>query len=145
MGGLPSLVATAPYSTSNRVEVREWPSGLLIIDTRSWTAQMIDPRSSLLVVAKNALLSWGLSWDSGEQRETGTGLSVFGPTGQRRLHLFGPRPILDVQVVGQRAFVRKRNVASRYSVVSFRTGRQVRTIRGEMPLVLTGSGAPFYG
>jgi hypothetical protein len=54
--------------------------------------------------------------------------------------------VYEVQVVGPRAFVRARAPSSRYSIVNLRTGRQVQTIRGpEMPVVLTGEGAPFFG
>jgi hypothetical protein len=129
-----------------RLEAEVHPSGLQVIDTHSWSARVVDPRSSSLVVAGNALLSWGLSWDSGKNRETGTGLGIYGPTGLRRFHLFGPRPIYDVQVVGSRAFVRKANALPRYSIVNLRTGKQLTTIRGrEMPLVLSGAGSAFAG
>jgi hypothetical protein len=137
---------TSAYRLGSGLAGRERPSGLTVIDTRTWQAQLVDPRSSALVVASNALLSWGWAWDSGTQRETGTGLSIYDRTGLRRFHLFRGRVVYDVQVVGPRAFVRARAPGSRYSIVNLRTGRQVQTIRGrEMPLVLTGEGAPFFG
>jgi hypothetical protein len=133
------------YPVGDRLETRERPSGLLVIDTRTWNAHMVDPSSSALVVAKNVLLSWGSSWDSGTQRMTGAGLNVYDQTGIRRFHLFGARAIFDVQVVGRRAFV-DRGTDGRYAIVDIRTGREVRTIRGRaMPLVLSGKGAPFFG
>jgi hypothetical protein len=137
---------TSTYPVGERLETRERPSGLLVIDTRSWSAHMIDPRSSALVVGKNAFLSWGSTWDSGTQRMTGAGLNVYGPTGIRRFHLFGARVIFDVQVVGQRAFVGRGTTDGRYSIVDIRTGRELRTIRGRgMPLLLSWEGAPFFG
>jgi hypothetical protein len=136
----------APSWENGQLQVRERPSGLLLVDTRSWTSHVLDPRASSLVLGRDTLLSWGLGWDSGRQREIGTGLSVYAPTGVQRFHLFGARPIYDVQVVGSRAFVRKAGVESRYSIVSLRSGRQLRTIRGrEMPLVLSGAGSAFAG
>jgi hypothetical protein len=133
------------YSTGEGLQVRQRPSGLIVIDTRDWSASMIDSRSSALVVANGALLSWGWGWDSGTQRETGTGLNLYDRAGLRRFHLFGARVIYDVQVVGPRAFVRTRALYGRYAVVSVRTGRQVRTVRGDgMPLVLSSAGPRFY-
>jgi hypothetical protein len=134
------------YAVGDGLSVRTQPSGLRVIDTRTWSAQTIDPRSSALAVGKDALLSWGLSWDSGTDRTTGTGLSIFDSRGLRHFHLFGPRPVYDVQVIGDRAFVRKQTLDHRYSIVSLKTGKQVRTIRGrEMPIVLSGESSPFYG
>jgi hypothetical protein len=136
-----------PYMTMDgRLGVQTHPSGLLVIDTRTWVARTIDPRSSSLAVAKNALLTWGQSSDSGKGWEAGTGLRIYGPTGALRVHLFGPRPIDDAQVVGGRAFVRKANATVRYAIVSLRTGKQLTTVRGhEMPLVLSGTGSDFTG
>jgi hypothetical protein len=74
------------------------------------------------------------------------GLSIYGRTGIRRFHLFPARVIYDVQVVGARAFVRKNSADTRYSIVNLGTGKQVQTIRGrEMPQVLSGDGAVFFG
>jgi hypothetical protein len=134
------------YQTDEGLAVRQRPSGLLVVDTRSWAAQMIDSRSSAIVVAKNALLSWGSSRDGGTQRESGAGLSVYDPTGSQRYHLFGRQVVYDVQVIGSRAFVRKWMPDPGFSIVSIASGRQLRTIKGrEMPIVLSSAGPPFYG
>jgi hypothetical protein len=134
------------YPVGDRLAMRQRPSGLLVIDTRTWSAHMVDPRSSALVVAKNALLSWGWGWDSGTERELATGVGIYDRTGVRRFHLFRGRVMYDVQVVGARAFVRSKTADTRYSVVDVRTGRQVQTIRGrEMPQVLSGHGPSFFG
>jgi hypothetical protein len=137
---------TSTYQLGSGFAGRERPNGLTVIDTGTWQAHLVDPHSSALVVASNALLSWGWSWDTGTQRETGTGLSIYDRTGLQRFQLFRGRVVYEVQVVGPRAFVRARAPSSRYSIVNLRTGRQVQTIRGpEMPVVLTGEGAPFFG
>jgi len=134
------------YSTDDGLQVRQGPSGLVVIDTRSWASHVVDPRSSSLVIANDALFSWGWGWDSGTRRETGAGLNVYDKSGLRRLHLFGARVVYDVQVVGRRAFVRTRNLYGRYASVDIRTGRQIRTIGGdELPIVLSSAAAPFYG
>jgi hypothetical protein len=130
--------------TTRRLEVKMVPSGLQVIDTRNWSSRTVDPRSSDLEVAKNALLTWGLSWDADTQK--GTGLTVFGPRGQKRFHLFGRQLLWGAQVVDGRAFVWRQTVEHGYAIVSLRTGKVVRTVRGrDAPVVLKGSGAPFYG
>lgn len=130
--------------TTRRLEVKMVPSGLQVVDTRDWSARTVDPRSSDLEVARNALLTWGLSWDAETQK--GTGLTVYGPRGQKRFHLFGVQPLWGAQVVNGRAFVWKQNLEHGYAIVSLRTGKLVRTIHGrDAPVLLKGSGAPFYG
>jgi len=126
--------------------VKSVPSGLQVIDTRSWSSRVIDPRSSEVAVARNALLSWGLNWDSAKGTQHGTGLTVFGSQGERRFHLFGTQLVWAAQIVNGRAFVSTQKLEHGYAVVSLATGRVLRTVRGvDVPLVLTGSGAPFYG
>jgi hypothetical protein len=130
--------------TKNRFAVKMVPSGLQVIDTRDWSSRVVDPSSSDLEVARNALLSWGSSWDSGTQK--GTGLTVFGSHGERRFHLFGAQRVYGAQVVNGRAFVLRQAVEPGYAIVSLRTGKVLRTIRGRYaPALLDGPGAPFYG
>ena len=135
-----------PRWTKGRLAVKSVPSGLQVIDTRDWSSRVVDPQSSDLEVARNALLSWGLSWDSGKGTQKGTGLTVFGSRGQRRFHLFGVQPVYGAQVVNGRVFVWRQAVEHGYTIVSLRTGKVVRTIRGrDAPALLDGAGAPFYG
>jgi hypothetical protein len=131
------------YQAADGPAFRERPSGLLVIDTRGWSARMVDPRSSEVVVAADALLSWGTGWDSGTDRWVGTGLGIFDPSGSQVFHLYGRRMISDVQVVGHRAFVAR---GTGYAIVDVRTGKQLRTIRGrQLPAALTAAGPRFYG
>ena len=135
-----------PSWNKGRLSVKSVPSGLQVIDTRSWSSRVIDPRSSEVAVARNALLSWGLNWDSAKGTQHGTGLTVFGSQGERRFHLFGTQLVWAAQIVNGRAFVSTQKLEHGYAVVSLGTGRVLRTVRGvDVPLVLTGSGAPFYG
>jgi hypothetical protein len=136
---------SSTYPAGDGLAMRERPSGLLVIDTRSWSAQMVDPGSSALAAANGALLSWGSSWDSGIDRMAGSGLNVYDESGVRRAHLFGTRVIRDVEVVGARAFVEKTGLAGRYSIVDARTGRALGTVKGrQLPLVLSTAGGLFY-
>jgi hypothetical protein len=135
-----------PRWKNGRLSVKNVPSGLQVIDTRDWSSRIVDRQSSDLEVARNALLSWGLTWDSGKGTEQGTGLTVFGSRGQKRFHLFGTQPVFGAQVVNGQAFVTRPTLEHGYAIVSLRTGRIVRTVRGRhVPVVLNGSGSGFYG
>jgi hypothetical protein len=132
------------YTNGDELAARERASGLLVIDTRSWTAHMMDPQASAVAVATGNLLSWGWAWDGGTQRMSGAGLNVYDESGARRFHLFGREVVYDVQTVGRLAFVGRRALVRRYSVVDLSTGRRLHAVRGNLPLVLTGAGSPFY-
>lgn len=139
---------SSTYPAGDGLAVRERPSGLLVIDARSWASQTVDPGSSAIVVADRALLSWGWSWDSGTERLTGAGLNVYDQAGARLFHFFGRRVINDVAVVGSRAFVFRNGFENRhwYSVIDLHSGRQLRKVRGNtLPLVLTDTGPTFFG
>jgi hypothetical protein len=66
-----------------------------VIDTHAWTSQAVDPRADSAVVARDALLSSGSSWDSGKQQLVGNGLKVYGPDGRKRFQLLGKRAIVQ--------------------------------------------------
>jgi len=122
---------------------RTKPSGLTVIDTTTWTSRVLDPRSAAAVVARDKLLSYGWKWDSLTQAETGNGLRVYGKDGSMRLQLLPRAAISDVEVVGSRAFVRMYGPYGAYSIVSLTSGRVLRNVDHELPLVLRGAGSGF--
>jgi len=126
-----------------RLDVRVRPSGLIVIDTNTWQSQVLDPRSSRTVVARDALLSSGWTLDSARQRDAGTGLRVYGRDGTERFQLFGSRAIALVEVFGSRAFVHRSSPESDYSIVSLTSGRVLRTINRDLPLMLRGAGSDY--
>jgi len=104
---------------------------------------VLDPRASWAVVAREALLSFGSTWDSAKQRETGSGLRIYGRDGAERLRLFGSRSIASVEVFGSCAFVQRASPESLYSIVSLTSGRVLRTIHRDLPLLLRGAGSGY--
>jgi hypothetical protein len=135
-----------PYWSYGRFEVRTRPSGLNVIDTHTWTSQGVDPRADSAVVARDALLSSGSSWDSGKQQLAGNGLRVYGPDGRKRFQLLGKRAIVQIEVLGSRAFVQRVGQDLVYWVVSLKSGRVLRTIRGrQLPDVLRGAASGNIG
>jgi len=87
-----------------------------------------------MTVASGNLLASSWLWDSAGDQPAGTGMTAYGPDGNRRFHLFGSRAILSVQALGRRAFIR--GTRSRYSVIDLNSGRVLRSIAGEPPALL---------
>jgi len=132
---------TADQTSGFRVRTK--PSGLTVIDTAAWTSRVLDPRSTVAVVARGKLLSYGWKWDSLTQAETGNGLRVYGEDGSLRLQLLARAAISELEVVGARAFVRRYGPYEAYSIVSLTSGRVLGNVDHELPLVLRGAGSGF--
>jgi hypothetical protein len=117
-----------------RALMSQEPAGLSLVDTRDWSIRRLDPGATSVVVANGRLLAFAWLRTSGGSRPSGMGLTAYGPDGAARFHVLGSQPVLSVQTSGDRAFVR--GVKSSYSVLDLRSGRFVRSFRGEMPQLL---------
>lgn len=127
-----------------RLEVATHPSGLRVIDSISWTSQLLDPRSASAVVARGTLLSSGWSWDSEAQKQLGNGLRVYGEDGRQRFQILKNRTVFQPEVFGSHAFVQKPSSELGYWVVSLETGRILRSVRNRpMPFLLRGTGSSY--
>ena len=81
------------------------PAGVTLVDTRTWSRRTLRSDASAASVAGGLLLVYGSVWNAEAGDFVGTGLNVFDPSGKRRFELFGSRPVGNVQVVGQLAYV----------------------------------------
>lgn len=81
-------------------------AGAALVETRTWSRQMLEPDASAVSVAGDDLLVYGSVWNAEEGSFTGVGLSAFDRSGERRFRLFESRPVGDVQVVGRLAYAR---------------------------------------
>jgi hypothetical protein len=131
----------AVWGRNDHIEVvgdrlRSWqePAGLSLIDTRDWTIRLLDRGATSATIANDKLLAFSWLWDSATERAGGTGLTAYGPDGSQRFHLFRSRPLINVQALGGRAFVK--GARNAYSVVDLRTARIVRSFKGEPPQLL---------
>jgi hypothetical protein len=125
-----------------RLAVRTWPSVLMVVDTSTWTSQVIDSRSNSAVVARDMLLSSGWSWDSETQRTIGNGIRVYGADGRQRFQLLKNRVVVQPEVFGSHAFVQKPGQDLGYWVVSLASGQVLRSVRNRpMPFLLRGAGS----
>ena len=89
-----ALVATGlPVGPNGR------PYGVTLIDTRRWTAKVLDPRASGFTYTDGIVLAYGgFSFAPGASLR-GAGLSAYGMSGRRLYTLFAGQRIAGVQVV----------------------------------------------
>ncbi len=119
-------------------EYSEVPSGLQLIDTRTWTARTVEPHAGNATLVGGRLLAWGVSFGPG--RNQGYGLTVFGPGDRRPVHLFGSQEVTWVQASGNLAYVSlNEGSATAWAVVDLRSQRVLWHAQGDLPqLVLPG-------
>jgi hypothetical protein len=121
------------------------PIGLLVIDTRSWNIQTIEPRASSFVVAGNHLLATGGSWDAATSRVTGIGLVAYGVDGGKRFQLFDGESAWLAEVYGGRAFVGIISAqAGPLQIVDLSTGRVVGERPPRLPWLVQGVASGWW-
>ena len=124
-----------------RVRYETRPAGVELVDTRSWSAKMVDPLGQGVSIGADALLVTPWTWDSTRQRYLGNGATIYGLDGAKRAHVLGKRQLYGL-VVGRRAFLG--GLTASYSIVSTKTGKIVRTVRHMMAEPLVGGALDSY-
>lgn len=81
------------------------PSGLLLVDTRTWTTRLLHADATTATLIGGSLLAYDSSSNSAPNAGRGSGLTIYGLDGTRRAHLFGRRPINSVEAHGGLAYV----------------------------------------
>lgn len=139
--------------------VEQWlrPSGLRLVDTRTWRVTTIHSHASGAVWAGGRLLAYGrllgppADPDADEPAQRTYGLTVFGPGDRRPVHLFGTRQVNWVEVNGDRAYVDLTSSTDRYvgqdpqapdravAVVDLGRARVLAEWRGRLPELLGGT------
>ena len=95
------------------------PAGLTLVDTRSWSAERIDQRTTDLTLAGDTLLAYTYPARRG-------GLTGYALDGSRRFRVFRGNAIFGVQGLGPNALVGARNGNT---LIDARTGRPLRRFR----------------
>jgi hypothetical protein len=133
--GLLAVAGHDAEASNTRQGTREVlrPSGLELIDTRTWTARMLDPHTSNILLAGGRLFATTYRYDSDDGEPKGHGLTIYGPGDRRPVHLMGSDLVWDIQVHGDLAYA---SHGSGYSVVDLRANRVLRHGRGELPAFL---------
>jgi hypothetical protein len=131
----------AYVDASGRLQGATRPAGVDLVDTADWTVRTLDPQAGYLTVARGGLLTTGSTYDSGRQQSVGTGLTIYGPDGAVRAHLFGSSDMYAV-TVGGRAFVPLSPYG--YRIVGVTAGIVLRTVRDRaLPALLAEQASPY--
>jgi hypothetical protein len=80
------------------------PSGLELLDTRTWRGRRVDPGATRVAVAAGRILAYGATLH-GYEASGGMGLGVYAQDGTPVAHLFAAEPVQRIQVDRTRAFV----------------------------------------
>lgn len=80
-GGESRLLGEVPAE----LRPEERPSGLTLVDTRTWTVRPLDPAATRAGWRDGRLLAFGGTWDPDARRERGVGLTLHGPGDRRPL------------------------------------------------------------
>lgn len=106
------------------VETLSRPFGLVLIDTRRWTARVVDRRANRVDVA-NGLAFPSLSDSVGEKvPPPGLGLTAYSRSGERLFHRYGTEGVW-LLVSGPRAYVHHE---ARVDILDLPSGRVLRSI-----------------
>ena len=100
------------------------PSGLTLIDSRTWTAHLLDPAATDVAVAPNALLAWS--------QKAATGITVYKPDGSIRYRLLPEQAVLSVRASARYAYI----TSQRRFSVDLHTGHVTGPLTSRARLVL---------
>ena len=116
------------------------PSGLKLVDTRTWTVRTLDPEATGARWVAGRLLAFGSIWDGEAQQERGSGLTVYAPGDHLGRHLLGDRAVLDARLRGDLVYaaVDRGGKQPGRVVLSFSTGRVLASSDDPLPDLLLG-------
>jgi hypothetical protein len=109
------------------------PAGLLLVDTRSWTVQTVDPDATSFVLAGDLMLATGLK----------AGLTAYGRDGEKRYQLLDGRQAWVELVHDGHAYVGANQQPIR--IVDLGTGRVIGDRTAPLPSLLVGAGGGWWG
>jgi hypothetical protein len=80
------------------------PSGVVLIDTRTWTSRSLQPDANEAIAVGGSLLAYRAGYDS-SSHQTGSGLTVYRADGTPFVHLLDRTAVSWVQAQGGLAYV----------------------------------------
>jgi hypothetical protein len=125
----------------NRLHEVSTPIGLTLVDSRSWTARLVDPGASDVVSANGLLLAYRAPGPE-QQTARGMGLSAYGLDGTARFHLLGRNSLVTVQAAKGLAYAWQLKDPKRWHlapvVIDLGTGQVLArpAVRGDTALLI---------
>ncbi len=114
------------------------PAGLYLVNAATGAARLVQRDAAAATVVGSSLLAFGVGYGSGADKETGSGVTVYGIDGTLRAHFFGTTPVRDVRVQGGLAYVSLPDRTGHIAVVDPASGRVLRTVNRPTLQVLAG-------
>ena len=115
-----------------RAQTKQTAAGLALVDTRTWTSRVVDPRASGVLRSGDLVFVYSMVWDSASGTTTADGVVAYALDGTERYHL-SPGKVIFVEPVGQRLIVQPPAPPFEYSIADAASGRLLRTVRGSWP------------
>jgi hypothetical protein len=117
------------------------PSGLKLIDTRTWTVRTLHPTATDATWQGGRLLAFGGTWDHETEREAGVGLTVYTPGDSRPRELLSGQAVMQAHLNGDLVYAAVDTGAEDWAsrVVSLSSGQVVASER-PLPWLLLGQG-----
>ena len=101
-------------------------AGVFLVDTRRWTARLVDASALLFAVHEGSLITHGFANRFGARG--GIGVNAYDATGRRLYRLYGTRTFSRVRFVGRYGHVLPSPPQTRRLVFDVRAGRSLGTL-----------------
>jgi hypothetical protein len=120
------------------------PSGLKLIDTRTWTVRPVDPAAAAASWQAGRLLAFGATWDGPAQRERGGGLTLYGPGDRPPRHLLGGQAVMEAVLDGDLVYAAVDDGGEQGGsvVVSLPSGRVLSSSDTPLPFLIPADRGP---
>jgi hypothetical protein len=121
------------------------PTGLKLIDTRTWSVRTLDRTSSSVTFSGGVLFAFSTSWDSRTSKLSGSGLTAYDTGGRKLYHRYGRQPIGSVEAVPRGVLVRGSQgsaVFHHQDLLEPRSGRLLGRARVKVELI--SGDQPFW-
>jgi hypothetical protein len=123
-------IAGSTSTEGRRIE----PSGLELVDTRTWTSHVARTDASFVLSWNGVALFTGTTWEDGEERR-GIGVVGLDSSGNERFHALPDESVSLSTLTPTRAYVYVDG--RRSAIVDFASGRVVARFDRELPLLFT--------
>jgi hypothetical protein len=146
-GGLLAVTGERDSFDTTRNSQGIGPAGLILLDTRTWTARTLDPSATDVVVWRDLLLATGTSLDATTGAQCGIGFAAYGSDGSLRFRLFAGELVWPAAIYRGLAYIDVSGPSGRQAsrTVDLASGQVVGAHPQRLPDLLLGTAAGWWG
>lgn len=126
------IAVTGAIAATERPDGKYVPAaGIFLIDTRSWTARLVEPRAIYFHVHDGKLITYGPSsrrLEALRRTGRGSGINAYDLSGRSLYHLYGSRPFSSVAFAGSYGHVLLGPPRRKRLIFDANTGRRLGTL-----------------